>query len=514
MKISRDLEYKREKIERDDGSFFNLLEVKSAASSRAAFERVNSDNIEKKLFDTGYLRLLKAKERGIAKPAVIIWAGYPHCSFPTEFFENISKDENELYLSLNAYINENLRYLIKNKNYKIKDQEIFIKKVKNKKDKEAEEVLNFLKEENRIKFFQFAEEMTLQEIHNNLNVVHDLTAVGEIAYPSDYCRKNKYHLGFNASFFLLEFTDWESRYSLLGDPYNLQISDGEIIRPPIYRRSALLESEDGSWVIKKLFLRDLLLTFQSQHFDLSKFKVNRPGEKNLYTRYYGVEEEGFSQSRTPKVDNKIELIIIDRSVVGIRKAGESEIPQNGFVLSISENLLEIKNLTDLEVDYQFKNGAKYLSGIQNGPALIEAGELVLDNNTLKNEEFFGEYLKKSELKFGKVVPTDYAQDIDQTRAARIAAGVDKDGRFSLLAVESANSGMSLEDDSSGATLKEMAELALERNYKYALNLDGGGSTNIQYHYGSLLKTADRRGLPGVVYERMVPVLGVLKNNND
>jgi exopolysaccharide biosynthesis protein len=60
----------------------------------------------------------------------------------------------------------------------------------------------------------------------------------------------------------------------------------------------------------------------------------------------------------------------------------------------------------------------------------------------------------------------------------------------------------------------MAELALERNYKYALNLDGGGSTNIQYHYGSLLKTADRRGLPGVVYERMVPVLGVLKNKND
>lgn len=97
MKISRDLEYKRDRIERDDGSFFNLLEVKSAASSRAAFERVNSDNIEKKLFDTGYLRLLKAKERGIAKPAVIIWAGYPHCSFPTEFFENISKDENELY---------------------------------------------------------------------------------------------------------------------------------------------------------------------------------------------------------------------------------------------------------------------------------------------------------------------------------------------------------------------------------------------------------------------------------
>jgi hypothetical protein len=514
MKIARDLEYKRERIERADGSFFNLLEVKSAASSRAVFERVNSDNIEKKLFDTGYLRLLKAKERGIAKPVVIVWAGYQHSRSPYDFFDNVSKAENELYLSLNAYLNENLRYLIKNNNYKINDQEIYIKKVKNKKDRAAEEVLNFLREEKRIKFFQFAEEMTLEEIHNNINVIHDLTAVGEIAYPSDYCRKNKYQLGFNASFFLLEFTDWESRYSLLGDPYNLQISDGEIIRPPIYRRSALLESEDGSWVIKKLFLRDLLLTFQGQHFDLSKFKVNQPGEKTLYTRYYGVEEEGFSQSRTPEADHKIELIIIDRSVVGIRTAGASEIPQNGFVLSISEQLLDIKNLSELEVDYQFKNGEKYLTGIQNGPALIEAGELVLDNNSLKNEQFFGEYLKKSELKFGKVVPTDYAQDIDQTRAARIIAGVDQSGRFSLLAVESANSGMALADDSSGATLKEMAELALERNYKYALNLDGGGSTNIQYHYGSLLKTADRRGLPGVVYERMVPVLGVLKNKND
>jgi hypothetical protein len=514
MKIARDLEYKRERIERDDGSFFNLLEVKTEVSSRAAFERINTDNIEKKLFDIGYLRLLKAKERGIAKPAVIVWAGYKHSSFPAEFFENISKDENEIYLSLNAYLNQNLRYLIKNKNYLINKQNIFIKSIENKKDKEAAEVLDFLKNENRIKYFQFAEEMTLEEIHNNLNVVHDLTAVGALDYPSDYCRNNQYQLGFNASFFLLEFTDWESRYSLLGDPYNLQISNAEIVRPPIYRRSALLEAEDGSWVIKKMFLSDLILTFQGQQFDLSTFKINQAGEKTLYTRYYGVEEKGFSQSRTPEADNKIELIIIDRSVVGIRKNGESEIPQNGFVLSIAESLIEIDNLNKLEVKYEFKNGDKYLNGIQNGPALIEAGEIVLDNNSLQEEEFFGEYLKKSELKFGKVVPTDYAQDIDQTRAARIIAGVDKKGCFSLLAVESANSGMALADDSSGATLKEMAELALERNYKYALNLDGGGSTNIQYYYGNLLKTADRRGLPGVVYERMVPVLGVLKEKND
>lgn len=511
MKIARELEYKREKIKRDDNSFFNLLEVKTEASSRVEFKRINTDNLEKKLFNIGYLRLLKAVERGSAKPFVIVWAAFEHSVSPFDYFENILQDRPDIYMSLNAYINEKLEYLFRNNNYYIKNEEIQIKYIRNDKDKKAKAVLEFLKSKNRIKFYYSGDNLSMEEVYESFDTVHDLTAVGRIDFPSEHCQKNHYQLGFNASFFLLEFTDWESKYSLLGDPYNLQISDGEIIRPPIYRRSAILLAENGSWVITKLFITDLLLEFQNQVFDLNGFAVNKEDDRSIFTRYYGVKEEGYSHAKTPKNAGKIELIIIDSNVVGIRRGGDSEIPQNGFVLSLPENAIKIDNLENLHVKYSFRDGRKYISGIQNGPSLIEKGEIVLDQSSLKEEQFFGEYLKKSELKFGKVVPTDYAKDIDKTRAARIIAGIDADDNFCILAVESANSGMDMEDDSSGASLIEMAELALERNYKYALNLDGGGSTNIQYYYGSLLRTADRRGLPGVVFERMVPVLGVLKN---
>ena len=65
-------------------------------------------------------------------------------------------------------------------------------------------------------------------------------------------------------------------------------------------------------------------------------------------------------------------------------------------------------------------------------------------------------------------------------------------------------------ESSGVTLKELAQLAQASGCKYALNLDGGGSANIQYAFGHLIRGADRRGLPGVIYERMVPSVGVVK----
>ncbi len=164
-----------------------------------------------------------------------------------------------------------------------------------------------------------------------------------------------------------------------------------------------------------------------------------------------------------------------------------------------------------EVGYAFRSGAHYVTGIQCGPGLLQDGEIILDEHTLKREQFFRKKLAKGQVLDYGVVPTDYAEDISETQAARMAIGVDFDGNFRVLAVEGVNRDMDeATGESSGASLSELALVLKSRGYKHALNLDGGGSATMQYFYGQLTKGADRRGLPGITYERLIPSVGVIR----
>lgn len=512
MFVNKEMNYSRQRIERADGSYYNLITMKTKAAAEINFTKVENKNWEQKLFDTAQIRLLKALERGVKNPVVIVWAAYDHQRSAGEIFPKIMDQVEEDYLSLNALITEKLRALIKAKNYLIRDQKLKVKNTDCKSGQEAAKIIALLEKEKRIKIYQAEAELNDQEIYQALDYQRDLIAVGDIAFISDYSRQQNYPLAFNCSYFLLEEADWESKYSLLGDHYSLLINSGEIISPPLYNRSALLKDENKKWELKKVSLTDLKVKISSYNWDLADFKVNQEAEWSLYTRYFGVKENNEAPGLTPEVAAKLEITVINNLIVGVKAGGGSEIPQNGFIISVPKDQVKIDPAKDRKIEYQFKGGQKYLSGIQTGPLLVSDFEIKLKQNSLKEEEFFGSSSKEKRAQFKRVVPTDYADDIDQTRAARLAAGITAAGDFALLAVESVNTGMAAGDESSGATLLELAEWAQKKNFKYALNLDGGGSANIQYLYGSLFKTADRRGLPGVVYERMVPTVGFIKEN--
>ena len=64
-------------------------------------------------------------------------------------------------------------------------------------------------------------------------------------------------------------------------------------------------------------------------------------------------------------------------------------------------------------------------------------------------------------------------------------------------------------DSAGATLVELAELLSEAGAVDAINLDGGGSTQLFYMGGSATVPGNRYGIPGVRFERLVPSAGIL-----
>ena len=60
-------------------------------------------------------------------------------------------------------------------------------------------------------------------------------------------------------------------------------------------------------------------------------------------------------------------------------------------------------------------------------------------------------------------------------------------------------------DSRGFTLEELAQVMMDLGVETALNLDGGGSSQVYIRGGKVLKWADRHGREGVEYERPIPM---------
>ena len=64
-------------------------------------------------------------------------------------------------------------------------------------------------------------------------------------------------------------------------------------------------------------------------------------------------------------------------------------------------------------------------------------------------------------------------------------------------------------DSAGATLVELAEFLQEMGAMDAVNMDGGGSSQLFFLGGLTTVPGNRLGLQSVHYERMVPAVGVV-----
>ena len=507
--------YSRTRIQRGDGSFYDVVEVIASEPDNVEFHKGIDAPLYLKLRDIAQLRMLKALSRGVSSPLALVWEAYGHEE--TVGGEKVAIDLTTpgqgtelVHVSKNSKVTHYLRSLVLSRNYVVTQGCIQVKDLRTEQDVRTQNLLDSLYAEGRIVLVQDDPSLPLKEIYENFDAFKDVIAVGRIGLPSLYSREEDYPIVFNTSFFLLEEEDFISEFSLLGDAYSLQIRDGIIESPPIFNRSALLFPAGGEVVLRQISFYDLKLEALDRIFDLANFTLNEPSEYAIYTRYLGVVEAGRTSTRTPRDEGKIEFIIIDRSIVGFKRGGETEIPHNGFVLSLPVEDLEGRRFSN-EVSYMFADGSSFRAGIQCGPGLLENGEVILDSQRLKQEEFFRKILQDGNVSDLGVVPTDYAEDIDETRAARVAIGVDFEGRFRVLAVEAVNRGMSEETgESSGATLSELASVLKDRGYKHALNVDGGGSGNIQYYYGHLVKGADRRGLPGITYERFVPSVGVIR----
>lgn len=175
--------------------------------------------------------------------------------------------------------------------------------------------------------------------------------------------------------------------------------------------------------------------------------------KNSVTAYHLILKPTGTQSAQLRLGQSIEL-----SVTGIVTDAKScDIPEDGFVLCVAE---DSPYTSSLELIKTYQIGDKLRISVTADSQWLDVvyavggGDMLVDN--------------------GKAC-TEFTLDSAKKSAARTAIGVRSDGALILYTADCGSA-------SSGLTLAELAERMKAAGCKYALNLDGGGSTTAGAQY--------------------------------
>ena len=287
-------------------------------------------------------------------------------------------------------------------------------------------------------------------------------------------RKKDVQVSVNSHFFLMDPTDMDSPYCKIATPHGLILEDGHISNPPLNHRALLLVDGEGNAKISHVELKDLEFLIDN---------VIYKGGENC-TLHFRPDERV-----TPRHDGT-DLIITEEKVVAVKKGGESTIPVAGFVLSVPGNI----ELHDNGVVY--RGLEDYILGSQVGPEMMDEGKMI-------------DHLIFPFFRFGLdpvvYAPTVYPLPFETARASRICLGTDEYDNPVLIWAEGAGKlGIDKENDSTGASLLEMAEFCRSQHYRNIINLDGGGSAALNYQGKRLMKIADRMPITNAECERPVP----------
>jgi hypothetical protein len=325
------------------------------------------------------------------------------------------------------------------------------------------------------------DDLNLQRIYNELlknDVVATISGTAKdiffmplcenIGYPSHI---EGYNIVCNSHFFLMEKSDIDSSYDLIGTPHSLSLFDGKILFPPVNHRNALLINENDEAEIRMFGLNELVV-------EISGYKFKNDKNSKFYSRP--------GTRVTPKAD-KIDYIIVNDKLVAINKGGGTRIPMAGFVI---QSDVEISIIS---TDVFYLSDKYYKFGFQVGPALMKDGEMA----TEMDFPFYD----------GTGTPypsTVFPMDFNCSRAARIGLGEKNKKPILIWAEGSGKMGHIKGKESCGVSLSEFAQFAKSLGISNLINLDGGGSAQIIYKGKKSLKIADRLDDKITEDERPVP----------
>ncbi|MBR5475014.1 MAG: phosphodiester glycosidase family protein [Lachnospiraceae bacterium] len=282
----------------------------------------------------------------------------------------------------------------------------------------------------------------------------------------------------NSSFFIMDPIDCATMYDQVGTPFGLCVKDGVVLSPPLYQREALLVYRDGRVEVDEPDLWTMEIEINGNTYAFGD-------NADLYMRPHW--------AKTPKSENSQKIVIVGDRVVDVKEQGRVAVPASGFVLCPFK-ACEVK-LGDRVCYHGLE---EVLFGIQVGNSVMRDG--------VKTETFRSRFYNIRRLQRVPYPPSLYPMDFEKGRAARIVLGADAEGKPMLLWAEGAGKLNYVPgEDSTGASLSEMAQIAEAVGMVNGVHLDGGGSAQILLHGERALHISDRKAEDNSDAERMVPL---------
>ena len=278
----------------------------------------------------------------------------------------------------------------------------------------------------------------------------------------------------NAHFFQMDVFDSDSPYDLFGTPYGMTVKNGIMIQPPLNGREALVVDMDGKVKITRPDVRNISMQIQGVTF--------KHGENcTIYRR---------PDTRQTPEEEGLDIVIVGDEVVSFHKGGGVFIPEGGFVLHTKEELsVEPSPVVYLGFD-------NCLFAIQVGSSSVKDGEVMKGFES----PFYNIY--KDSVPFP---PTLYPLSYEKDRAPRMAICSDKDGDPVIVWAEGCSKlYYQFGKESCGASLLELGNYCASIGLVNALNLDGGGSSEI-FLNGKLMMHVSDRHADNSDAERPVPM---------
>lgn len=233
-----------------------------------------------------------------------------------------------------------------------------------------------------------------------------------------------------------------------GTPLGLTILDGKMMTGPLFNRSVFCVDKRGKCSILKALLDGEITVGNNDSIPIKN--INQPvmtsEGAHLYNKHWG--------AKTPSTSEEFwHIAINDNKITSICETSVA-IPETGFAVIIKKSLLPYlpQNCDCIKYCYSIcpKELCKMQYAFSAGPNLVIDGE--------KNIDFTAQ---------------NFSAIFANTRTARSAIGIKKDGTIILLTVDGKQKGVS-----EGVTLFEMADIMLNLGAYQAMNLDGGSSTQM------------------------------------
>ncbi len=515
-----EIDYGKRKVIYGDGVWAIAHTVEIAADA-LKFEDLHPISSYVRQQDIARMHFARARARGEGAPHILTWTAMQTDRRADQLLPGLDyqSDDGETIISANSFITFMLRKMLSAGWLQLHEYlgdtyewQVDIPAAEDAWRERAEAILRWLEASIQLDLYPNVERGSYEpRVFQPFDTRRNFVRIGRCDFVRHFVQNHERQAVFNTSHFLHEHDDLISHHSGYGDAVGLMAAEGMVLRPPIYRRGALLH-DGGGWRINSIGLEDigLLLPGEARLGAGDGSLAVNPAEPQpvaLYTRAGGLGRSGRPMERTPMSSGRLEFVLVNRQVVAWKRGGNVQIPQNGFILSLQDGALAEETCASIIenawVEYELApQYASVRAGIQAGPILLRGGESVI-GQAADTEDF---WQSRDDIIGISPVRMDLSA---AARKARSGIGIKADGNLVLLTVDGCENGSRSDLDSAGATLTELAGMLREAGAVDALNLSGEGSSHLFVKGGLANAPSDRRGQPGVVYERMLPSIGIV-----